>query len=450
MSWFRNLGIYGKISFVTIIAAIFFIALGYTGYFYMGGLHNSALAISNSPTEIAKAAALEEAGRQLSSAVKMMIAISVIAVILCAAASYYAARQIIRPVKHLEMLMTEVGKGQLTIRDDEDFKDEIGELIKIFNGTVAQQARLIGVVQKTAVELTAASEEMAASSEEVTATTGEVAKNIQNVAEEADTGDRQVVEASKALLELSSLVQIAKNQAESATQSSNATAQAAAVGKSTLNETINRMANIKDKAVVTENLIDTLGQYSAQIGTITDTITSLARQTNLLALNAAIEAARAGEAGKGFAVVAEEVRKLAEQSNNGAEQVAQLVQKIAESTASAVAAVRQSRDEVEQGVEVVNAADKALDSILEAVDKTVENVKSVTDVASEEVATSEKIVALINGLATVIENTDGHAKEVAAAVEETLSAMESVAGSAQETSAMASELQNEVAMFKVE
>lgn len=438
MSWFNRLGIYSKVLSIIILAAIFFIVLGYIGYYYMNEMQIAA-----------QSAAIQEISRLFSNAVNALIITVLLAGGLCFTIGRCVARQIIDPIKHLEALMTEVGKGNLSIRDNDTFKGEIGELIKIFNEMVSQQARLVGMVQKTAIELTAASEEMAASSEEVTATTGEVAKNIQNVAEEADTGEIQVIEASKALLELSSLVQIAKNQAESAAASSSATAHAATEGKTTLNETINRMANIKNSAAETEKLIDTLGEYSARIGTITDTITSLARQTNLLALNAAIEAARAGEAGRGFAVVAEEVRKLAEQSNNGAEKVAQLVQKIAESTTRAVTAVRQSRDEVERGVEVVNNADQALDSILTAVNKTVENVNSVADVASEEVATSEKIVSLINGLATVIENTDNHAKEVAAAVEETVSAMESVAGSAEETSAMASELKNEVAIFKI-
>lgn len=450
MLWFRNLKVFNKILSVIMLAVIFLIVMGYTDYVFLDKIKADSELIFKSHADGEKAALLlEEVNRSYHSAVRAMLAISILAIISCIVAAVYLARTIINPIRHLEEYMAEVGKGNLAVRDNEQYSDEIGELIKVFNEMVARQGRLVGVVQKSALELTAASQEMAASSEEVTAATGEVARNVEQVAEEADVGEMSVVEASKALLELSSLVQIAQNQAESANKSSQLTAMAAAEGKATLNETVTRMANIQTKAVETELLIEKLGQYSAQIGLITDTITSLARQTNLLALNAAIEAARAGEAGRGFAVVAEEVRKLAEQSNQGAEQVAQLVGKIANSTEGAVTAVRQSRNEVEQGVEVVNRAGHALDSILSAVEDTSQNIGSVREVASEEVATSEKIVELINSLATVIENTDNHAKEVAAAVQETLSAMQTVSASAEQTSVMAAELKAEVSEFRI-
>ena len=87
----------------------------------------------------------------------------------------------------------------------------------------------------------------------------------------------------------------------------------------------NAMAAVNHSTVQVAEAIGTLAAKSEQIGGIVDTITGIADQTNLLALNAAIEAARAGEQGRGFAVVAEEVRKLAEESQEAAGKISGLI-----------------------------------------------------------------------------------------------------------------------------
>lgn len=399
-------------------------------------------------SEKAEALAKDTAEHYMAGKMELL-AVNVLAVVLMVLIGIYIARIIVRPVKELQHNMALAGTGNLTAFSKVTGLDEIGELSAAFNLMIRRQGEVVQKVRNSAVELAAASEEMAASSEQVTSTTDQIAKNIQHVAYEAEKGDKSVVEASQALLELSSLIQIAKSQGESAVENSKTTQSAAVEGQATVGGTVQSMERIRTRTADTEQLISTLSQYSEQIGVITDTITGLANQTNLLALNAAIEAARAGEAGRGFAVVAEEVRKLAEQSNNGAGEVAALVKKIAASTEAAVSAMRESRAEVEQGVTSVNRAGTALDKILAAVNSTVADIDSVVSVASEEVATSEKIISLINELSSTIEITDQNATDVAASTEETLAAMETVAASAEECSAMADDLKTTVQIFKL-
>lgn len=379
----------------------------------------------------------------------IMMVTALLAVVLCVVTGVFIARMIIRPILRLQDLMAQAGAGNLTVHGNVDSTDETGELAASFNLMIKRQADVVGMVRKAAMELAAASEEMAASTQQVTSTAASVAESIQQVAKDAETGNQSSVDASKALLELSSLVQIAKNQAQSALQNTQATLQTANEGKITVTDTVARMDNIKSRTVESEEQIATLSQYSEQIGLITDTITSIANQTNLLALNAAIEAARAGEAGRGFAVVAEEVRKLAEQSNQGANEVAVLVKKVAEATAAAVTAMRQSRAEVENGVIVVHKAGAALENIVAAVNNTVKDVNGIVSVTEEEVANSQQVILLINQVSSVIENTAAHAEEVSAATEQTTAAMETVAASAEETSAMANELKASVDKFIV-
>ena len=119
---------------------------------------------------------------------------------------------------------------------------------------------------------------------------------------------------------------------------------------------------LSDTATVIRHLED----QSKEIGKIIEVITGISDQTNLLALNAAIEAARAGEHGKGFAVVADEVRKLAEQSKESADQITTLVQEIQEHTDHAVTVMGKGTNEVELGITVVQDTGEGFKRILQS------------------------------------------------------------------------------------
>lgn len=392
---------------------------------------------------------LENQQKYEQSRLILMIVI-VFAIILAVGIGLFIGKVITRPVMAISERARQIAEGDLT--GDEILvknKDEIGELASSFNQMMTNLKSVVSSVHYSAEELTAVSEEMAASSEEVASSANEVSRAMNHVAENTEKGNQSVIDVTSVLLELSSLIQIAKGKASSALENSNTTFHTANEGKEIVNESINKMELIYNRTVKTEELIQRLDQYSQEIGHITQMITSIADQTNLLALNASIEAARAGEHGKGFAVVASEVRNLAEQSNDGARQVAELVRKISGSTTEAVQAMQQNRLEVEQGVQIVASAGHALDRILRDVSTTLKEVDGISNVTDEEVASSDKIVALINELATVMENTAANTEEVAASTEETTTAMETVSSSAEEVSAMAQELRSAVEVFKI-
>ncbi|SMC86892.1 methyl-accepting chemotaxis protein [Sporomusa malonica] len=363
--------------------------------------------------------------------------------------SVWVARKLTKPLKELEELMQHSGQGDLTVRAEVRSKDEIGRLTQSFNTMIASQAELVGAVTRASQEIAAASEHLAASSQEMSSTVNEVAGNMGQVADNAQSGELSAQTAAAVLAQLADLIGLAKERAVSAQAVSAVTSQAAASGQAMVSGTVASITEMQAKILETEELISKLNDYSSQIGVITETITGIASQTNLLALNAAIEAARAGEAGRGFAVVAEEVRKLAEQSSNGAQEVAALLGKVTTSTAAAVEAAQHSRAGMEQVVKSTGTASIALDSILAAAGETVTDIDRIMKVADDEVITSSQIVALISSLTQGLQETTGLSKEVATAAEQTAEVVETVAASAQELTSMAAELKNMVVRFKV-
>jgi methyl-accepting chemotaxis protein len=327
-------------------------------------------------------------------------------------------------------------------------QDEIGRLGTAINSMVQNLRSLVQTVSQSAEQVVAASQETAASVEQVSVTAAEVAGNSTHLANDAAIGTGSGVEVAKSLLELSSLTDIAKREATSAAASSQETLNTALEGRQTVGHTVACMSNIMDKTSETEKEIDTLNHYISQISAVTETITNIASQTNLLALNAAIEAARAGEAGRGFAVVAKEVKRLAEQSTQGAGEVAQLIGKVTQSIAAAVNSMQGSRDEVEAGVASASQAHQALENILAAVNHTVTDIEAVLAITDEEVTHSDIIIDLIDSLATVIENTAQQAKEVSSATQQTSSVMDCLAANSAETNTMATNLKLAMTRFR--
>lgn len=380
---------------------------------------------------------------------RFSLVISLIVMILGLVIAIVLTNMIRKPILALTAITNQYAAGDLREIVELKSADEVGELGHSLRTMHNHFVSMITNIRSASGQLAMASEQMASSTEEVTATGESISQSMQHLSGEADTGNSSMLEASQALVELSSLIQIAKKKAIDTGNNSIETLAAAENGRAKVTESVSKMDNITEQTKRSSQIIGELNDYSQQISQIIDTITMIAKQTNLLALNAAIEAARAGEHGRGFAVVAEEVRQLAEQSNQGAQEITALVERVTEKTQLAVLAMTQNVTEVEGGVITVNEAGLALDKILQAVRFMADEAREIGNITSEQVANSDQIVKLINDLSSVIETVAAHTEETTASIEEQSSTMQTIAAGAEETSAMAIELKESVQHFLV-
>jgi methyl-accepting chemotaxis protein len=195
--------------------------------------------------------------------------------------------------------------------------------------------------------------------------------------------------------------------------------------------------------------IGELASKSEQIGAIVQTITGIAEQTNLLALNAAIEAARAGESGKGFAVVAEEVRKLADESQQAAAAISTIVKEIQSETRLAVQVVDDGARRSGESASTADETRVAFERIGRAVEEMTQQSEEITR-ATEQIAEGAKHMREeMENIAVVAAQASSATEQASAATQQTSASTQQVAASAEMLAQSAQELQDLVGSFQL-
>jgi len=424
---------------------------GIAYYSYKGEDIIAAFApISGTDWSLAVVAPIAEVTSALSSLTTIsMITIIVVLIISMLGVAWYA-RRIARPIQALEAAANSIADGDISqIKLNIVSNDEIGRLGGAFEKMTENLRGLIQKITQATEQVAASSEELTASAEQSAQASNQVAGSISDVAYSAEKQSQAVDEASAVVEQMSAGIQQVAASSNQVAGNSSQAAEMAKEGDMSVEKAISQMAYIEQTVNNAAQVVVKLGERSKEIGQIVDTISGIAGQTNLLALNAAIEAARAGEQGRGFAVVAEEVRKLAEQSQDAAKQIASLISEIQGDTNKAVFAMSEGTREVKVGTEVVTTAGRAFKKIATLVTQVSEQVKEISAAIQQMSSGSQQIVASVKEIDGHSKTTVGQAQTVSAATQEQSASMEEIASSSQSLAKLAQDLQTAVSHFRV-
>jgi methyl-accepting chemotaxis protein len=297
------------------------------------------------------AAVLTEFGWILASAALiLMVSLQVVPI----------ASRIIRRIRQTRECMAEAERGNLMVRADARYADELGFLQRSFNRMMQQLGELIATVQRGADEVAALAEGVSRSTEEVNRASAQFADAARVLREQlndqlafAATGTRQTAEAQSSSERL-------RDRAEEMETEVGDLQRSAGSSRDAMERATETLVTLGQRVSTTAATARRLRSASESVGEFVTTIGRIARQTNLLALNAAIEAARAGEQGKGFNVVADEVRKLADESARAAKAIAETITGVRESIDGVLREMAAGEEEVRDVGEIAEKASRSL------------------------------------------------------------------------------------------
>jgi methyl-accepting chemotaxis protein len=363
----------------------------------------------------------------------------------------FAAGDLTRDVAAATPPIDDPGSDEIgdVARATNDIRDNFIAMIESYNRSRGALAELVGQVAGTAGAVSSASRQMAQTSDEAGRAVGEIATAVGEAAQGAERQVRTIADARRIADEVVAVTDRSAGDAATTAQVAAEARRVASDGAGAADGATQAMASVREASAGATRAIRALGEKSAEIGGIVDTITGIAQQTNLLALNAAIEAARAGDQGRGFAVVAEEVRKLAEESSDAAGTIAGLIGEIQAETARAVDVVEDGARRTTEGAEVVERAREAFEAIGGTVDDVTSRVGAIA-AAVEEIATSARAMGeRMAEVAAVAEQSSASSEQVSASTEETSASTQQIAASAHELARTAADLDALVARFRL-
>lgn len=295
-------------------------------------------------------------------------------------------------------------------------------------------------VSTSANNVLSSSQELASSADETMTSSKQIASMIEEVATESEKqihmSEQNVLLVNEMLQGIHQITHSAmdvKNFAELTTEKANN-------GTKNMNKTKTQMERIQETVMSSTPTISALKTRSNEIEQIVDVINGLTNNINLLSLNASIEAARAGEHGRGFKVVADEVKKLAHETSESANQIAKLIGQTQENVSNAEEMMNSIQSEVEEGMNLTMETVSAFGDISTSVEKVTRQITEVSVISEELLAGSEQMLETFKQLSETSKMNSLHFHSVSTASEQQVASMQHMTEYAEQLAKMAQNL----------
>ena len=359
---------------------------------------------------------------QINGVIIKSLAIGGICVLVVFAASYYCMKRIVNALKNEELQISDLANGNLVYKcSDNNLNrtDEIGDMVRATKSLVESLREIINKIIVASKRLNEFSNQYKGSFDEITATIDNINYAVGEIADVATTQAQDSQGVNEKIISMGSAIDSSITNAKLLVQSSDKMSEYNESVDNTLASLLKINTETNESVKIVNEQTEVTNNSAEEIRLATKLISEIAEQTNLLSLNASIEAARAGEAGKGFVIVAEEIRNLADQSQEASAKISNIVEKLISDSNTTVNTMNNLQNRIAEQSEELNLTKNMFIKLKEEINNVLTAVENISSENSRLNKLKEESLSNVESLAAA-------AEENAATTEETSASMEQV------------------------
>ena len=395
----------------------------------------------------------DEAMANIDSVSRMAYILAAVILIVALGVAFLLATMITRPIIQISDSVEKISGLDLTkdasLETLAKRKDENGVMARGIAKLETSLSDVVITLKDQADNVRAASETLEEGTSETTITIEQVESAVADISDGATSQAEETQKATEDVIHMGNLVEANGNELQTLVE----VARNMRTASGEANETLRTLEEINRKAVDSISIIaeqtKTTNTSAQKIREATGLITAIAEETNLLSLNASIEAARAGEQGRGFAVVAGQIQKLAEQSNESAQQIEAIIDELLSDSQKAVETMTEVEQIMNEQNENVALTEQKFDEVADGISASIDSIRVIRDKSAELDSTRIEVVDIVQNLTAIAEENAASTEETSASVTEVSAIVNNISEKAQELKAIADELDGNMSNFIV-